>query len=672
MLNRNEKDQIQLLILLVIFSFIIAYLIGDEIQQIANDYISTFGVSTLTFLLISFSISLLYLFGQFRKYGLKKAFGSRIGEIYQEGLIFVWPRTIKEYTRSWFKSLAISVVLVPITIFVFHRYLSLSPLRLDMSVALGLIVVSCLHFLFATKAKKDLKNMSKKSKTWKKKLPRRPIANKYLTICSVGERPNSWDQVKTTSPKWFSMTKKSLLGNIVIFGTIGSGKTASVAINIFNQMMSIYENSTIFIADKKGTFLENVKGYIKSNQRTLYRIDESTDFRFNLVYRKNLLKDGQFEEVASLIRNSSLAIIGDDPKNRFWSSTAYHLTKACLVLCYVKYGYFTAIDLRREMNQFDDETIKNLEESLLDDPDKFDEEEKFNIMTCLEELKSSLKQGKDLRSSIITSARVFLDSLSDYRLAKIFCPKEEEINLFSMDELLKEKAIILVSFRSDEVYQGLGAYFKKSFYDTIRKNHEKNLEKSKNTYLFFGDEYQEIATIHDVNNVATGREFQIISVVATQSYSSLLNKLGTDSVTKEFLNNMRTKICLNVTDENTINYFNTIAGERDVQRTSQAINESSINGDRDNLDSAYTADKLNIGLSLNKSENREKVLRSNDVTNLSDYEGIVFGYDGLNSALFKGYFKPHFKDERISHFQLTKELNEKGNSELLSMAKEAV
>lgn len=74
----------------------------------------------------------------------------------------------------------------------------------------------------------------------------------------------------------------------------------------------------------------------------------------------------------------------------------------------------------------------------------FDEEERFNIKSAINYFKEFQKYEDKLRTSILFSTTTFLNLFQDYRAAEIFCPKEQEVTIGSMDEIIDSQKSILL------------------------------------------------------------------------------------------------------------------------------------------------------------------------------------------------------------------------------------
>ena len=232
--------------------------------------------------------------------------------------------------------------------------------------------------------------------------------------------------------------------------------------------------------------------------------------------------DGNYEKIASTIKYASQNILGSDSKSKFWEKRAYDLTIAALISCHISKDYYTINDLRSEMVALNEEKLESLKEELI--YKKFNEEELHNAQMALISIEEYILMGKEMKTSILASATVFLDLFNDFRIAKIFCPKKEEINLETFEDIVTGNNVIMTSFRSLDISRGLGTFLKILYTQAVKTTFLNQGDKKKD-YFFFADEYQEIVTARDADITAVGREFGLVHLISFQSMSQLIPAL---------------------------------------------------------------------------------------------------------------------------------------------------
>jgi len=510
----------------------------------------------------------------------------------------------------------------------------------------SLVTVFKIRFI---KEKKNVRN------TVKNKLPFPKLKPHEIALGWVGEDNESVDETDLLGPQLLTMVKKAFLGNMLIFGAIGTGKTSAIAKVLFRQILKVYKKSCVFVGDAKGSFYEELKSVLLEENRTVHVFGPESKFRYNPIYHPNLLKKGRYVKVASNIKYASLSVLGSSDKSLFWENSAYSLLKSGLVLLAMKGQYFTLRDLRTQIANIGEETSLEIQNIL--DEYEFDEEELTNIQAAKVNIEEYAGFGNDLRTSILASTTVFLQYFDEYSVAKIFCPKEHEINLESMDQLLNEGHVIISSFEDRDSAKGLGTFVKVLYQDAIEQRFKRTKRTPDDPYFFFGDEFQDLATSADADTTAKFREYGYIHICLSQSLSSLYSSLKDEYKVNELLGNFRTKITLQTTDKATIEHFQFIAGQYEKSRVTEGYSENTHSAEKNYMDGGYESGKININQSYSKTDALENHLPANKITRLDDNVGYGIIYQGKKTTFHKIFFKPDYLDKHLSHYQIMNEVS---------------
>ena len=90
----------------------------------------------------------------------------------------------------------------------------------------------------------------------------------------------------------------------------------------------------------------------------------------------------------------------------------------------------------------------------------------------------------------------------------------------------------------------ISAYLKLDFQSEVLSTLSKKSSDDIRISCFLSDEYHEFVTSSDANFFAQSREAKCINILATQSYTSILNTLKSESDTKVITQNLVNKFWL--------------------------------------------------------------------------------------------------------------------------------
>jgi hypothetical protein len=89
------------------------------------------------------------------------------------------------------------------------------------------------------------------------KLPLKTSVTNHLTLGSVGEEDSSIDNIE--KPIWATIPMKALNGNILVTGSIGTGKTQGTILSYVKQLFTQFtETPTVLVLDPKGSIISEV------------------------------------------------------------------------------------------------------------------------------------------------------------------------------------------------------------------------------------------------------------------------------------------------------------------------------------------------------------------------------------------------------------------------------
>ena len=465
-------------------------------------------------------------------------------------------------------------------------------------------------------------------------------------------------------PQWVTMNKNALCGNILVTGSIGSGKTQGTILPYLDQITSNFEvTPSILIIDPKRSFIPKAKKILNKNglEERVLHLKLGGDVYINPVYQKDILRESNFLNTAHMFQAASINFMGSHKENSFWNLSAFNLIKNVIIYCAATLGYFTLEDIYKAIiksseNDLVEELINSLEEN------KFDQEERFNIKSAISYFKHEYQRLESkLRTNILASATVFINQFQEYRANKIFCPKEEDISVNSVDQLIDDGQILLIDIESPPLARSMGTYLKLLFQQSVlNRISDPNRDKNR-SFVMVIDEYQDVATvgggniIGDERFLSKSREANAISIIATQSLVSLLNSIGSESAIKELIQNFRTRIAGHSTDLYTTKNFQELMGKEEIERLSHSFGEFTQNAKRNIILGQFESNQANISESINKSMQTDYKITAKEFARLKTFETFAHIYDGVSTSFNKLYLKPYFiKNKRTNHKNILK------------------
>lgn len=433
---------------------------------------------------------------------------------------------------------------------------------------------------------------------------------------------------------------KSLYQNILITGTIGTGKTSSAMYPFTKQLMEYKSNNTkeklgMLILDVKGNYFLQVKKYatIYQRQSDLIILDLSGNIKYNPLHKPNLK--------ASVLANrlkTILLLFSPNNTESFWLDKVEQILAECIKLCRLyNNGYVTFEELHNlvVLPNYYEEKIYTLRNLFLQN--KFSKEDTYHLLSALNFFEKEYSILDERTKSILKSevTRITNLFLSDYEVKKVFCPLEKEINFFGFQEVLEKGKIVVLNLNIAE-YKNLAkmiaAYLKLDFQTEVlnRLANTSNLEE-KRSICFISDEYHEYVTLSDASFFSESREAKCINIVATQSYTSLLNTLNNTSSVKVIVQNLVNKLWFRTDDIFTIEDAQKQIGKEEKEKVSKTISENAKETHFNYLFNRFHSKNSNLAESFNSYFQTDYIFDTNFFTrNLETFTCLSFLSDGNN------------------------------------------
>ncbi len=476
--------------------------------------------------------------------------------------------------------------------------------------------------------------------------------NKYLInnkennlFLLIGSNYNSQEKI--------IIPEKGLYQNILITGTIGTGKTSS-AMYPFTEQLIKYSSSDInkkigmLILDVKGNYYDQVINFANSSNR----IDDIIVIEINGKYKYNPLHKPQLK--ASVIANqlkSILLLFSPNNTESFWIDKSEEILSEAIKLCRLyNNGYVTFLELHNLVNskEYYLEKIDILRKKFLNN--KFSKKELYSLLSCIRFFNKEFFSLDSRTLGILKAeiSRITNCFVSDYDVMDTFCPPFEKLNFSGFSEVSQSGKIVVLNMNINE-YRNLSkiiaAYLKLDFQTEVLSHLSKKSSPPRTT-AFISDEYSEYVTALDANFFSQSREAKCINIVSTQSYTSLLNTINNQNTVKVIVQSLVNKIWFRSDDIFTIEEAQKQIGKITKELSSRTISENAKNTYFNYFTNSFNSKDSNISESINKYEQFDYAYDTRFFTqDLESFSALAFLSDGTQILPpLKIKMHPHFKN----------------------------
>lgn len=419
------------------------------------------------------------------------------------------------------------------------------------------------------------------------------------------------------------LSREGMYQNILITGSIGSGKTSSGITNILDYLLR--NNIYGLVLDVKGNYIDTVKNvatkYSKNDKIIVISLDS------NFCYNPLDKPDVKSIELAHTVRKVLTLISDNNTADTFWLDKAESYLKDFIILIrvyneHVDFGeiHKLVIDkdyLYSKLEDIKRKIVKNM----------FNDERLFEINSSFNNIKNEYLKLDERTSGIIRSeiTRVTDVFISDYQINKRFCGKSDKLEFNS--HYIYVLSINIAKNR--KLAKIISTYLKLDFQRQI-------LNFNSNPTFFISDEYQEVSNAEDAHFFSLSREFKCINVISMQSYTSLSNNLNNVNAAKVIIQNMVNKIWFRNDDVYTVEEIIKQIGKEDKERLSINLNEASKETKYNIFTNNFKNVKSNLSEGYTIAKSYENIVDYNYfTTQLKTFETVCLLSDGINISLHK-------------------------------------
>ena len=451
---------------------------------------------------------------------------------------------------------------------------------------------------------------------------------KKLEIC-VGKIPEINEKIY--------IPEKGLYQNILITGTIGTGKTSS-AMYPFTEQLIEYESENydkkigMLILDVKGNYFNQVKKFAYKYNRLddVIVIELGGKYKYNPLNKPNLK--------ASVLANRLkviLELFSGKTTESYWIDKSEQILCECIKFFRLYNDVYVNFEELHNLVTNQNYYIEKIEiVKKLFQKNKFSKEECYDLLTSITFFEKEFYKLDSRTMSILKSeiTRITNCFISDYQVSKTFNPTQIEQNFYGLEEILSKGKIVVLNMNIAE-YKNLSkiiaAYLKLDFQSEVLSRLAQNNKNKTRPVAFISDEYHEYITETDADFFAQSREAKCINIVATQSYTSLLKTLNDESILKVVIQNLINKIWFRTDDIYTIEEVQKQIGKEEKEKISKSISENAKETKYSYVTKTFKSTDSNISESISSTYEKDYVFDTKFFTQeLETFVALAFLSNG--------------------------------------------
>lgn len=427
---------------------------------------------------------------------------------------------------------------------------------------------------------------------------------------------------KDTLGSFIFITEKGLYQNILITGTIGSGKTSSAMYPFTEQLIKFNANNKkdklgLLVLDVKGNYHNQVKKYCEKYNRINDFMVLSLDgsIKYNPLDKPNLKPSILANRLKTI-----LTLFSSNNGEAYWLEKVEQILTECIKFCRLyNNGYVTFLEIHKlvtEPNYYLSK-VDILRRNFISG--RLTKENCFDLSTSIEFFEKEFFKLDSRTMAILKSeiTRITGCFVSDYQVKKIFCPEKNEINFKGFKNLISSGKILVLNMNISELKnlsKIIAAYLKLDFQTEVMSRLSRNPNNNFRPVAFISDEFHEYVTTTDADFFAQSREAKCINIVATQSYTSLLNTLNNQNATKAIIQNLVNKLWFRTDDIFTIEDAQKQLGKEEKIKISKTISENAKTTNFNFLTKKFKSLDSNISESINSYSQSDFIFDTNFFT----------------------------------------------------------
>ncbi|HBG45282.1 MAG TPA: hypothetical protein DDX03_12400 [Firmicutes bacterium] len=405
---------------------------------------------------------------------------------------------------------------------------------------------------------------------------------------------------------------QSLRTGLIVTGTTGTGKTYGALYSYTRQFLHYRPDDPerkpgILILDVKGNYCDQVLQFVaEAGQNATGRMQDviiieiGGQYRYNPLHKPLLRPQVLANRLRVILETFS---IGKNHDTYWLDKAEFMIAEAIKLARLVHGGYVTFEDIdrliRRKEYQGHLAQLARKERAGL-----LSSEELETYISVRDFFTYEFEQSDERVRNIIESevTRMTATFTTDPDIRRSFCAPQEELNFPGFDDLVDHGKIVILRMNAEE-YQNLAkiisTYLKLDFQSSVMTRLVRPGANRLRPLIFINDEYHFMASRTDSKFFSVCREADCINVVATQSFTSLVDSLGDKTVVETILQNLVNKIWLRSDDHDTIEAAQRATGKEIKFRRSESLTESGKNSNYSWMFGRSVARNSNLSKSVN-------------------------------------------------------------------------
>ena len=415
--------------------------------------------------------------------------------------------------------------------------------------------------------------------------------------------------------------EKGLYQNVLITGTIGTGKTSSAIYPFIHQLLK--HDMGMLILDVKGNLHIKVKEMAKKLNKKVRVIELSGKETYNPLDKPHLkpsILANRLRTILSLFSNQNAT-------DTYWMDKVELYLTECIKLCRMyndNYVTFTELHKLIYDKKYLKEKIEFVKNLFLQN--KLNYNQTYDFSTCIDFFQSEFQTLDSKVLSIIQSeiSRITQLFINDLDVKQTFCPNKEDITFNGFENLGNDIVVLnmnVAEYRN--LAKVMAAYLKLDFQSEILMKLAKKQNIS--TVAFVCDEYSEYATENDASFFSQSREAKCINIISTQSYTSLLNAVREQNSAKVIIQSLVNKIWFRTDDIFTIEEAQKQLGKEDKIKYSRSLSENAKETKYSYILKTFRSENSNLSESISTQVQHDFVYDINEFSmELKTFEAICF------------------------------------------------